>query len=171
MVGISVKVSSGAACFRVSVQAQSIERALEIVQRQNPGKDCKVSFPIDTEPFFVDYNLSAGIPTVALIPILLGLVFGVVGWTIVNTWIYNSTESIFLMIVLHGWYNTVNAFLVLPFENMTVATVNAVLPWAVAVFVSKRHGDEHLTDSPRPTRTVPTSQSAALSADPGAQQP
>jgi hypothetical protein len=60
---------------------------------------------------------------------------------------------------------------VLPFENMTVATVNAVLPWAVAVFVSKRHGDEHLTDSPRPTLTVPTSQSAALSADPGAQQP
>jgi hypothetical protein len=54
MVRISVEVSSGAARFRVSVQAQSIERALEIVQRHNPGKDCKVRFPIDAEPFFVE---------------------------------------------------------------------------------------------------------------------
>ena len=54
MVRISIEVSSGAARFRVSVQAQSIERALEIVQGQNPGKDCKVRFPIDAEPFFVE---------------------------------------------------------------------------------------------------------------------
>ena len=54
MVRISVEVSSGAARFRVSVQAQSIERALEIVQRQNPGKDCEVRFPIDAESFFVE---------------------------------------------------------------------------------------------------------------------
>jgi hypothetical protein len=54
MVRISVEVSSGAARFRVSVQAQSIERALEIVERQNPGKTCKVRFPIDGEPFFVE---------------------------------------------------------------------------------------------------------------------
>ena len=33
MVRISVEVSSGAARFRVMVQAQSIERALEIVER------------------------------------------------------------------------------------------------------------------------------------------
>ena len=54
MVRISVEVSSGAARFRVSVQAQSIERALEIAQRQNPGKDCEVRFPIDAESFFVE---------------------------------------------------------------------------------------------------------------------
>ena len=54
MVRISVEVSSGAARFRVSVQAQSIERALEIAQKQNPGKDCEVRFPIDAESFFVE---------------------------------------------------------------------------------------------------------------------
>jgi hypothetical protein len=52
VVRISVEVNSGAARFRVSVQAQSIERALEILERQNPGKDCTVSFPIDAEAFF-----------------------------------------------------------------------------------------------------------------------
>jgi hypothetical protein len=53
MIRISVEVRSGAARFRVSIQAQSIERALEIAHRQNPGKECKVTFPIDPEAFFV----------------------------------------------------------------------------------------------------------------------
>ena len=59
MVRISVEVSSGAARFRVSVQAQSIERALEIVARQNPGKECEVTFPIDPETFFVEDSVSS----------------------------------------------------------------------------------------------------------------
>ena len=53
MVRISVDVSSGAARFRVSVQARSIEEAMEIVRRQNPGKDCKVKFPINPERFLI----------------------------------------------------------------------------------------------------------------------
>jgi hypothetical protein len=53
MIGISVQVSSGAARFKVAVEAESIERALEIAARQNPGKECKVTFPIDPETFFV----------------------------------------------------------------------------------------------------------------------
>jgi hypothetical protein len=54
MVRISVEVSSGAARFRVMVQAETIERALEIVASQNPGKACEVAFPIDPETFFVE---------------------------------------------------------------------------------------------------------------------
>jgi hypothetical protein len=53
MIRISVQVSSGAARFRVMVQAESIERALEIVGRKNPDKECEVAFPIDPEAFFV----------------------------------------------------------------------------------------------------------------------
>ena len=53
MVRISIEVGNGAARFSVSVQAESIERALDIVKRQNLGKDCKVRFPIDAETFFV----------------------------------------------------------------------------------------------------------------------
>jgi hypothetical protein len=53
MVRIAVEVSSGAARFRVMIQAASIERALEIAQRHNPGKECRVAFPLDPETFFV----------------------------------------------------------------------------------------------------------------------
>ena len=54
MIRISVHVSSGTARFSVAIQAESIERALEIVARQNPGRECEVVFPIDPEGFFVD---------------------------------------------------------------------------------------------------------------------
>ncbi len=57
MVRISIEVSNRAARFNVSVQAESIERALEIVKRQNPSKDCKVTFPIDAEAFFIDEGI------------------------------------------------------------------------------------------------------------------
>jgi hypothetical protein len=58
MIRISIKVSSGAARFRVAIQAESIERALEIVARQNPGKECEVKFPIDPETFFVEDSVA-----------------------------------------------------------------------------------------------------------------
>jgi hypothetical protein len=54
MIRISVRVSSGTARFRVAIQAESIERALENVVRQYPGKMCEVTFPIDPETFFVE---------------------------------------------------------------------------------------------------------------------
>lgn len=67
MVRISVEVSSGAARFKVSVQAQSIERALEIVERQNPGKDCKVRFPIDAEAYFLEEDGVANVGAVGMV--------------------------------------------------------------------------------------------------------
>ncbi len=53
MIRISVEVGRGAARYRVAVQAQSIERALEIVEGHNPVCEAKVAFPIDPETFFV----------------------------------------------------------------------------------------------------------------------
>jgi hypothetical protein len=58
MIRISVQVRSGAARFKVAVEAESIERAVEIVARQNPGKECEVTFPIDPETFFVEDSVA-----------------------------------------------------------------------------------------------------------------
>ncbi len=59
MIRISVQVSSGTARFRVTIQAESIERALDIVASQNPGKACEVTFPIDPETFVVEDSVVA----------------------------------------------------------------------------------------------------------------
>ena len=53
MVRITVEVGSGPTRYRVAVQAESIQRALEIVEGLDPGSDFKVTFPIDPETFFI----------------------------------------------------------------------------------------------------------------------
>jgi hypothetical protein len=50
---IAIEVRSGTTRFKVALLAESIEGALEIVKRYNPGKECKVVFPIDPENFFL----------------------------------------------------------------------------------------------------------------------
>jgi hypothetical protein len=65
MIRISVQVSDGTARFGVAIQAESIERALEIVARQNPGRECEVVFPIDPETFFVDEAVDTVAPLAA----------------------------------------------------------------------------------------------------------
>ena len=58
---ISVEVSSGTARFRVSIQAKTIERALEIACRQNSGKEYKVIFPNNLQVYSVREESVAGI--------------------------------------------------------------------------------------------------------------
>jgi len=60
MVKISIEVRSSAARFKVALVAESIEGALELAKRYNPGKECKVVFPIDPEIFFAGDDLERG---------------------------------------------------------------------------------------------------------------
>jgi len=53
MIKLSVEVRSGAARFDVAVQAESIQRALNLVTRRHPGSPCRVKVPIESEGFFV----------------------------------------------------------------------------------------------------------------------
>ena len=53
MIKVSVEVREGAALFRVAVQAESIGRAMSIVNAGHPGRDVRVVFPIDPEEFFI----------------------------------------------------------------------------------------------------------------------
>ena len=53
MIKIAVEVRSSAARFKVALLAESIEGALEMAKRYDPGKECKVVFPVDPEVFFV----------------------------------------------------------------------------------------------------------------------
>lgn len=53
MVRITVRVGIGATRYRVAIQAESIRRALKIVEGLNPGRDFKVTFPIAPATFFV----------------------------------------------------------------------------------------------------------------------
>jgi hypothetical protein len=49
MVRVPIRIREGASRIDVSVQAQSIRRAVGIVANRYPGADVRVSFPIDAE--------------------------------------------------------------------------------------------------------------------------
>lgn len=98
-------------------------------------------------PFTVYYNREE---PALIIPATAGLLFGIVGWTIVNTWIYNHTRSVFLFIVLHGWNNTVQSYLVLSQDNYLGQVAYSLIPWGIAAWLTRRYGEEHLSSRPRP---------------------
>jgi hypothetical protein len=52
MIKVSIGVYSETARFVVAVQAESIQRALNIVESRYPGSIVKVAFPIQPEDFF-----------------------------------------------------------------------------------------------------------------------
>jgi hypothetical protein len=54
MARVSIRIREGASCFDVSVQAQSIRRAVEIAADRYPNAGVRVSFPIDAKAFFVE---------------------------------------------------------------------------------------------------------------------
>lgn len=99
-------------------------------------------------PFIIYYSYALGI--IPLLFSFLGLTLGIVGWTIVNTWLYNNTESVWLMIVLHGWANTVQSYLVLSSNLMAAQALYGILPWIIAVVLLRWYGKEHLARLPRP---------------------
>jgi len=60
MVKVSIEVHSGTAHCTVSVKAQSIERAMNVVRGSYPGCTARVKFPIDPEGFFVKESTPRG---------------------------------------------------------------------------------------------------------------
>ena len=60
MIEVSIEVGRGAACFSMVVRAESLRRAVAIVNARHPGSQTRVLFPIDPETFFVEDRLAAG---------------------------------------------------------------------------------------------------------------
>jgi membrane protease YdiL (CAAX protease family) len=99
-------------------------------------------------PFIIYYNAGQGIAL--LIFSFIGLTIGIVGWTIVNAWLYNNTHSVWIMIVLHGWGNTVQSYLILSSNNPAAIGLYSILPWAIALVLLRLYGKENLAPHPRP---------------------
>lgn len=99
-------------------------------------------------PFTAYYNRAAG--PVALVPLLVLLLLGPIGITIVNTWVYSGTASVFLPILLHGWGNVVQSYLVLGYPRpLSGLLYSTLLPWMVALVLLRVYGGAHLAAHPR----------------------
>lgn len=95
-------------------------------------------------PFILYLNTVNNIPIVGSIIMIIALLLGTVGWTIVNTWIYNNTKSVFIIAVLHGWGNAVQSFWLLSFPIPLAQLVFGFLPWIFASWLLKKYGKNDL---------------------------
>lgn len=98
------------------------------------------------------------LPSVVLLPLmtgasnipqaaisLVGLTIGIVGYTIVLTWFYNNTRSLFWIVILHGYANAWQSYVVLSSGSFMAQVIYGVLPWVFAVWLLKRFDVETLT--------------------------
>lgn len=97
-------------------------------------------------PLMISLYLSEGI--IAIIFSLAGFTIVMIGQTIIYTWFYNNTKSVFIAILYHAWANTATAFIL-----GTVATYNpgiglftAIATWGLAFLLLKKYGGKTLTD-------------------------
>lgn len=86
---------------------------------------------------------AAGIPQAAVS--VLGLTIGIIGYTIVLTWFYNNTQSLFWIVILHGYVNAWQSYLVLSSGSYTAQVVYGVLPWLLAAWLLRRYDAQTLT--------------------------
>ncbi|MET4638562.1 membrane protease YdiL (CAAX protease family) [Mycetocola sp. 2940] len=86
---------------------------------------------------------AAGVPQAALS--LVGLTIGIIGYTIVLTWFYNNTTSLFWIVILHGYANAWQSYVVLSSGNFMAQVAYGVLPWVLAAWLLKRFDVQTLT--------------------------
>ena len=55
-----------------------------------------------------------------------------------------------MTVLLHGWGNTAQSYFVLSYTNQAANTLYSLVPWAIAFFLIKRYGEEHLAPHTRP---------------------
>lgn len=98
-----------------------------------------------------------------IIPLILaGFAMSIVAMGFVHAWIYNSTGSVALNVLLHGWANVTNALAMAVMENPLVPLMIAGITWFFVAWLLRRYGGETLRRSPSAgTEGVPQLDSGA----------
>lgn len=77
---------------------------------------------------------------------LVGQTMSLIGMAFIYAWLYNQTQSIFLMIVFHAFSNIFNywlpSFLVNP---QAVGLLPALMPWVIVIFLNKILGKDRFS--------------------------
>jgi membrane protease YdiL (CAAX protease family) len=80
---------------------------------------------------------------ITIIMSLAGQTMALIGLAFIYVWLYNQTQSVFLMIVFHSLSNTLTNWLTSFLDQPQAVTILvALMPWAIVVFMQKRMGKD-----------------------------
>jgi uncharacterized protein len=89
--------------------------------------------------FQFDYGIYLGILS------LVGFTVSTMGISIIYTWIYNNTQSVFLVILFHGLTNFIPQVMLGGVTSSAGGVFTALVTWAIAIILTKKYGQETLT--------------------------
>jgi membrane protease YdiL (CAAX protease family) len=69
---------------------------------------------------------------------LVGLLAGIVGWSIVVGWLYKKSDSLPVIFLLHGWSNVITSYFITSSNNYVASVVYAIMPWVI-VYILERY--------------------------------
>lgn len=99
-------------------------------------------------PYVVYLNRAAPVWTLPLT--IAGFGMAIIAMGYVHAWVYNSTGSVLLNIVLHAWANVTNITVALIQPNPLAPVVLAVFTWLFVAWLMRRYGKDRLATGLRP---------------------
>lgn len=75
---------------------------------------------------------------------LVGFTASTMGISIIYTWIYNNTKSLFLMILFHGLLNFIPQVMLGGVTDSAGGVFTALVTWAIAIILTKKFGEDTL---------------------------
>lgn len=91
---------------------------------------------------------------ITIVLALAGQTMSLIGMAFIYAWLYNRTQSIFLMIVFHAFSNIFNYWLPSFLDNPgAVGLLPALMPWVIVIFLNKILGKDRFlgTEKTNPT--------------------
>lgn len=123
--------------------------ALPLLQRTHSAENASWYLGLIWAGWHLPYMLYLyrGLPVWQLPLILAGFTMSIIAMGYVHAWVYNSTDSVAMNVILHGWSNTTNAVLAAVVLSPVVTPVMAGVMWLFVVWLLRRYGKQTLSTS------------------------
>jgi membrane protease YdiL (CAAX protease family) len=96
-------------------------------------------------PFLIYlYIFQFGFPIFLAVLSLAGYIASTIGISIIYTWIYNNTKSVFIMILLHTLLNFIPQIMLGGVTDSAGGVFTALITWAIAIILTRKFGEETL---------------------------
>ncbi|MBY8985995.1 MAG: CPBP family intramembrane metalloprotease [Candidatus Lokiarchaeota archaeon] len=77
---------------------------------------------------------------------IIGFTASIIGVSIIYTWIYNNTKSVFITIIFHGLLNFIPQVMFGGVTDNAGGVITALITWAIAIILTRKFGEETLVN-------------------------
>lgn len=121
--------------------------ALPLLQRGHTAENASWYLGLIWAGWHLPYMLYLyrGLPAWQLPLVLAGFTMSIVAMGYVHAWLYNSTGSVAMNVLLHGWANTTNAIVAVVVLNPLVPLATAGVTWIFEAWLFSKYGRQTLS--------------------------